>query len=285
MVRGQQRPRLVLGSVDPPSRNTEPFSWWGYRSEQPTPRSIIELIERGSLDARTAAFLWLAMEHRASIIVAATPPEAGKTTTLTALLDFLPPEVEHLYLRGWYERFEFLDATEPSSAYLLCNEISPHLPTYLWGTGVVRLFAAVQAGYRIGATIHAGDAKEVLETLAAFPLEVPPELLAGIDLVLTLGVGTGPNGVVRRLKRIEVIHDQGHDRLPEPETIVERDGLLGPLHAPAGRLIGILSRRFGMDAATATEELAQRERWLDRLRQEGVRSIEAVRQAIRQRTT
>ena len=263
-------------------RHDEPFGWWGYRAELPKPLSVVELITRGSLDARTAAFLWLALEQRASLAVAARPPEAGKTTTLTALLDFLPPAVQPVYLRGWYERFDFLDETTPEQSYLLCNEISSHLPTYLWGRGVRRLFEAMRDGYGMATTVHASGAAEVVSLLAAYPLEVPLDLICAIDLVLTLGVGLGPSGLVHRLMRLELIGPG--DAWPVLETIAARDVLLGPLEAPAGRLIGVLVERFGLDPDQAIAELAGRERYLERLRDRGVLTVDAVRRAIRSRT-
>ncbi|HUZ03153.1 MAG TPA: type II secretion system protein E [Thermomicrobiaceae bacterium] len=259
-------------------RHDEPFGWWGYRADLPTPLSMVELISRGSLDARTAAFLWLALEQRASLVVAARPPGAGKTTTLTALLDFLPPEVKPIYLRGWYERFDFLEESAPEQSYLLCNEISSHLPTYLWGRGVRRLFEAVRDGYGMATTVHAGGAAEVISVLEAYPLEVPHELVCGIDLVLTLGVGLGPSGLVHRLMALELI-TPGLAR-PLLETIAARDVLLGPLEAPAGRLIGVLVERFGLAPEQAIAELAGRERYLERLRDRGVLAVDAVRRAI-----
>lgn len=259
-------------------RHDEPFGWWGYRAGPPAPLSIIELIERGSLDARLAAFLWLVIERRASLAVAATLPEAGKTTTLTALLDFLPPDVETIYLRGWYERFEFLETTAPASTYLLCNEISSHLPTYLWGRGVRRLFEAMRAGYGAATTIHANGAAEIIDLLTAFPLEVPIALLGALDLVLTLSVGLGPTGMTRRVVRLEIINERAGQ--PAPERIAWRDGLLGQLRSRTGRLIAILRDRFALEEAEAIAELARRERYLDGLRRNGVRSVPAVREAI-----
>jgi hypothetical protein len=110
---------------------------------------IVELLDAGSFDARTAATLWLLIEARASIIVAAGPSAAGKTTTLSALADFLPPAVERRYLRGGNETFGWRATAHPARTYLLCNEISPHLPVYLWGIQVGRLFAAAEAWVRL----------------------------------------------------------------------------------------------------------------------------------------
>jgi hypothetical protein len=82
--------------------------WWGYHWAAPQPLSITRIIAAGSLDAELAALLWLLIEGRVPVVVAAEAPLAGKTTTLTALMDFLPPGVQKLFLRGWTEDFSWL---------------------------------------------------------------------------------------------------------------------------------------------------------------------------------
>jgi hypothetical protein len=250
------------------------YSWWGPGNVVPRPLSVVELIDGGSLDARISAFL----EQRASIVVAA-PSGAGKTTMLTALLGFLPADVETIYLQGWYERFSFLDQRDPTATYLLCNEISNHLPTYLWGCGVRQLFETMRLGYGMAATIHGESACDVLGRLAAYPLDVPPDLLTALDLVLTLTVRPGRDGPIRRVTTLEVIHDANGE--PRPETIATREVLLGPLVSRPGRLVGLLSTRFGIDPALAPHELARREQFLERLRRDDVTSIAAVNSAIK----
>lgn len=135
-----------------PRDDDEHYGWWGFGWEVPRPLSVIDLIAAGNFDARTAALLWLLIESRASIIVAADPSGAGKTTTLTALGDFLPPDTARIYLRGWNETFDFVDTADPARSYLLCNEISAHLPIYLWGRKVLQLFDARGRGFAFGAT-------------------------------------------------------------------------------------------------------------------------------------
>ena len=73
---------------DSSTRYDEPFGWWGYHWTPPQPRSIVWLLEAGALDTRLAAFLSLAVELRRTVVVVAEPAEAGKTTLLTALLEF-----------------------------------------------------------------------------------------------------------------------------------------------------------------------------------------------------
>jgi hypothetical protein len=265
----------------PASRDyKQPFNWWGYRPSPERPLSIVELIHHGTLDEQVAAFLWIAMEHRASLIVAATPHEAGKTTLLTALLDFLPQETELIYLRGWYERFEFLDdGRDPESAYLLSNEISSHLPIYMWGRGVRRMFEAAGFGYGFGATVHAESAEKVLSMLEHYPLEVPAPLLSEIDLVVTLSYRPGVKNAQRRVMSVEMIEDNAGR--PAPRTLALRDVIGTELQSSPGMLINALVRNFGLERETATNELARRVSALKRLLRSQTFAPDGVRQAIR----
>src|SRR2546430_6117423 len=72
--------------------------FWGFH--QTRARSAVELIRMGTLDAELAALVWLLVEARLPLIVAARAPRVGKSTTLNALLDFLPPSVSRVELAG-----------------------------------------------------------------------------------------------------------------------------------------------------------------------------------------
>jgi hypothetical protein len=264
----------------------EPPGWWGYGESPSNPPSLTQLIARGTLDARVAAFLWIALEHHATLIVAAPEPRAGKTTLLTALLDLIPPETTRRYLRGWYERFDFVEQDDPARTYLLCNEISSHLPIYLWGRGVRRLFELLQDGFAMATTVHAAGAGEVLALFRGFPLEVPEPHLASIDLVLTLGMGLEPRGMVRRLMRMEtLVPADGH---LDVQVLAERVTPLSPIVSKPAALVRVLTERFGLDGKLASAELARRERVLLRWLAQGITGRDAVRRAVaayRQRAT
>ena len=83
-------------------------SGWTFRPVPPEPRSIVELITTGTLDAELAATLWVLVEGRVPIVVAARDQGAGKTTVLTPLLDFLPPGTRRVELAGAAETFDWL---------------------------------------------------------------------------------------------------------------------------------------------------------------------------------
>ena len=110
-----------------------PEGWWGYHWSPPRPMSAVEIVGSGSLDGRLMATLWAVTSRRGSVMLASEAPMAGKTTTLSALVDFLPPGTVGVFLRGWRGDFEWTDEIGPERGYLLVNEMSDHLPIYVWG--------------------------------------------------------------------------------------------------------------------------------------------------------
>ena len=112
----------------------------------------------------------------------------GKTTLLTALLDFLPPNTRRVYPRGCFETFAFLSdpAINPSQTALLINEISPHLPVYLWGPAVGRILEAAQRGFMLLATAHADSVHEFVGALTGSPLRIPMARAAAFEFVVVM---------------------------------------------------------------------------------------------------
>ena len=257
---------------------SHPFGWWGYHWTPAQPRSLPWLVNHEMFDTVTAAFLSLAVEARTSLIVVSEPHEAGKTTLLTALLDFLPDGTQPVYLRGWYERFAFLEHYPPTQAYVLCNEISAHLPTYLWGHGVRRMFDAVAAGYPLATTMHATSAANAIEQLTTYPLEVPAEHLSGLDLIVTIGVGYASNRLLRRVTRIERVRP--FDESVRIELLAEREPLRGDLRYQIGRFIGVLAAWYDCSDSDAAALLAKRTRDLEGWITSGLDTLPSLRPTI-----
>jgi type IV secretory pathway ATPase VirB11/archaellum biosynthesis ATPase len=180
----------------------EPFSWWGPVWSPPNLMSLDDLIAAGTLSTELAALLKTLMGYRASIVVAAGPSNAGKTTLLTALLDHLPDPTTRIYVRGCYEPFDFLAENEPATSALLINEISPHLPIYLWGPGVRRIFEAAKSGYQLAATAHATSVEDFVYSLTNYPLRIPSEHVRTIDLLVLLDVFWQEGRPVRRVNEV-----------------------------------------------------------------------------------
>jgi type IV secretory pathway ATPase VirB11/archaellum biosynthesis ATPase len=159
--------------------------WGGARFRRPETRlSVLELVKSGTLDLRLASLLWLLMEHRASVLVAAGPSFAGKTTLFNVLLDFLPSAVKQVELRGYGEDFGFIEGATPAKTYLIAEEFSDYLD-YVWGDTAQRAFQLLEEGYGLGGTIHARTPQEVLYVLNGY-LEIPVKTLTRLDAIVML---------------------------------------------------------------------------------------------------
>ena len=231
----------------------EPFGWWGPAWTQPAPRPVGELIAHGLITHEAAALLWALLARRASLVVAAGPSGAGKTTLLTALLDFLPPGTRRIHVRGCYEPFDFLTETDPTASALLVNELSPHLPIYLWGSAVRRVLAAVRAGYQLAATAHAESVEQFIYTLAGYPLRIPAEEIAAIDLLLLLDAWLEGGTVRREVRAIVNLAAGPSPGSLMPVTLAHRRGRGAPLIVDVAASADLYTRLGGEQAAFEPE--------------------------------
>src|SRR3989440_10596493 len=164
--------------------------WWHYDSRRPL--SAAQIIALGSVDAKTAALVWLLLERGASLTVAGPTdpqPGIGKTTTLNALLQFVPEGTALAYMSGMYEDFSFtqLADIDPASTYALCNEVSDHLPIYMWGRVARRYLALPNSGYHIATSVHADTMKEVI-SMYRTDLRLPAEDVRRLGVVVIIGL-------------------------------------------------------------------------------------------------
>jgi energy-coupling factor transporter ATP-binding protein EcfA2 len=195
--------------LDP--RYEEPFAWWGPGWQAPAPRGIADLLHDETIDSWSAANLWAALARRQSLAVVAGGSGVGKTTLLTALLDFLPPGTRRVYLRGCFETFAFLsDSTiNPRETAVMINEISPHLPVYLWGPAVARILEATQRGFMLLATAHADSVHDLVQALTSSPLHIRAAQVAAFEFVVVLKSDEDKQSGrrVREVWRLEPIRD------------------------------------------------------------------------------
>lgn len=164
--------------------------YWHYDSRRPL--SVAQIITLESVDAETAGLVWLLLEHGASLTVAGPTdpqPGVGKTTTLNALLQFLPEGTALAYMSGMYENFAFtrLPDIDPATTYALCNEVSDHLPIYMWGRVARRYLTLPAQGYHIATSIHADTIDDVI-SMYAYDLRVRPEDVRRLGLVINIGL-------------------------------------------------------------------------------------------------
>ena len=203
-----------------------PFHWWGPGPAPTASPALADLVASEVVSLDMAAVLCAALAQRRSLTVIGGPSGLGKSTLLHALLPWLPEGTRRVYLRGCYETFAFSQDHRfpPVSSVMLANEISPHLPVYLWGPAVRRVLALRVAGYPLLATAHALTVVEFVASLTGSPLRIPAHLVAQIDLVALME--PGPDGDGRRVSGIWRL-------APGSREGVTLDQV-GPGHLPSG---------------------------------------------------
>jgi hypothetical protein len=194
--------------------------WWHYDSRRPL--SMAQIAAMGCVDPQTVALIWLLMEHGASLTVAGPTdpqPGVGKTTTLNALLQFVPENSALAYMSGMYEDFAFtqLPDIEPEHTYALCNEVSDHLPIYMWGRVARRYLNLTADGYHIATSVHADTIDDVMY-MYQHDLRLTAESTRRLGLVVNIGLV----GYVYPLRRrwLTTHFLQAHPDPTQPDTVV-----------------------------------------------------------------
>ena len=187
----------------------QPVSWWGWHWEPPKPMSVCELIAAGNMNERLAALFWIGMERGASIIIAAEPPNSGKTTTLSALLAFTPPDTLVYFTRGQGETFALPVLSDSYDTYILINELSDHIPVYTWDDNARRAFELLSQGYRLASTMHDETVDGVLKQLGG-ELAIPQIHLSHLTFVVPMFIGQ-MYPPIRRCQEVVYLSSDGGD--------------------------------------------------------------------------
>jgi hypothetical protein len=278
-----------------------PEGWWGYHWSLPRPMSVVEIVESGSLDARLMATLWAVVSRRRGVMLSSEAPMAGKTTTLSALVDLLPEGTVGVFLRGWRRDFGWTDEIGPDRGYMLINEMSDHLPIYVWGPNARGALELAGTGYGIGATMHADTLDEAIASLRS-ELGAADADLAGLTVYLQFSAYRTPAGMYRRCEEAWHIRTDGTgalapvrlatldgdrspsltgaQRFPMPPSLPD-DGGRGArqlIHDPAA--YAILAASLGLSARSLEAELESRAEFLAGLSTRGVCDPPSVAAAL-----
>ena len=284
---------------------------WAVRPVAPQPRSVVELISTGTLDAELAATLWILIEGRVPLIVAADAPGTGSSTLLAALLDFIPPKVRVVEVAGATETFDWLpQASElgwerqagrsavssgpsirpadgglpvrPDHTVLLVPELSDRLPTTTWGETARIVVRAAAIGYGLAATMRADRLEAVFEALRRPPVSLAADELSRLGLVLLLRRVEGDRRrvvaahYVRPLARDE----HGHVQRLGPAVLATWDPERDALEHFGWGVTPELAVRVGRKAGDFEVEVGRRRALLDGLVVAGRSSTGDVRATI-----
>ncbi|MEM2119259.1 MAG: type II/IV secretion system ATPase subunit [Candidatus Bathyarchaeia archaeon] len=196
---GKHRLAVSYGRETTPSGTS--FTIRKFRKD---PFTIIDLIENETINETIAAYLWMLMENKMSVMVIGATG-AGKTTALNAIACLIRPnykiisveEVAEINLpqENWTStiaRSGFGTENEGEiTLYDLIKSAVRHRPDLvivgeIRGEEAYVLFQALATGHGGLCTIHAEDAETVIKRLTQPPMNIPPSIIPLMDCVITV---------------------------------------------------------------------------------------------------
>jgi len=279
-------------------REVTPFGTaFTIRKFREDPYSIIDLMNLGTFSEEMAAYLWLCLENRASIMVLGGTA-AGKTTALNSLACLIKPGSKvitieetaelNLPLENWVSliaRQSYgLGGSSAGEVNLfdLVKTSMRHRPDVLI-VGEVRgqeayvLFQALATGHGGMCTMHAENMDSAVKRLTQKPMDISPAYIPLMNLVLSIQrvhlLKGGERKSYRRIMNIHEVADYEDYRCtfrwhPAKDTqIVAFDKSI---------MLSSISERVGVSKKELLEEIDRRKDVLDWMRERNIRSYKDV---------
>jgi flagellar protein FlaI len=200
-----------------------------------TPISITQLIKWGTLSSGIAAYLWLCLQYGRSFFMCGGTA-SGKTTTMNAIIPFIPPEKKIYTAEStpemqvphtvWQQLLTKTSGPEEGQVDLfdLLRAALRSRPDYII-PGEVRgaegsiVFQAMQTGHPCMTTFHAGSVTKVIQRFTGDPINVPKTFMDNLDFVVIQLAIDRDGKLIRRVTSIDEI--EGYNR--EVDGIMARN--------------------------------------------------------------
>ena len=270
------------------------------------PLTIIDLMTFGTIPATIAAYLWLAIEFRNSVLIAGGTA-TGKTSCLNTLCLFLHPETKILSIedtpelvlphehwvakiartgygpdlaegrkRGEISMFDLLRAAlRERPDELIVGEVR--------GKEAYVLFQAMATGHAGMATIHAESTEAVVNRLITAPISLSTGLLQHLNLILVMTNSRVKGVDVRRIK--EVVEILGMDMKTDKPITNELfkwvpSGDYYEFASDRSYILNKIIGEKGISESSVWEELQRRTAILEWMKKEGIRFYKDVGRII-----
>ena len=243
------------------------------------PWSITDLILTKTMDAETAAWVWLCVQQELSMIIAGGTG-SGKTSALNAIANFFPPNQRIISIEDtreltlpntlhWVPLATRLPNPEGkgevSMLDLVVNSLRMRPDRIIMGeirrkAEAEVLFEAMHTGHSVYGTLHANNAEETITRLTNPPIEVPRIVLSSLSAILVQNRNRRTG--FRRTLQLAEIQTNG-----DAKVIIQLDVLKDKLVqiAPPGRVLETLGLYTGLnpdEIGKDLQEKAQILKWL-----------------------
>ena len=267
------------------------------------PLTPTHLLSYHTIDVRSLAFLWLAVDFGKSVLVSGGTA-SGKTTFLNVLSLFIRPEEKIVSIEdtpelklphphwvphvartaiateegkkiGEIDLFDLLRGSlRQRPDYIIVGEVR--------GKEAYVLFQEMATGHPSLATIHAENVPKLIDRLTTPPISLPPSLITSVDIIVFLIITRYREKQVRRVN--EILEVVGFDQ-DEKAPIVNRIFKWNPLNDKfdvVGDSVTLkkMAEGIGMTEGEIIEELERRMMILNWLQQKNILNFADVHKIL-----
>jgi flagellar protein FlaI len=189
------------------------------------PFTITDLINRGTVPIKVAAYFWILIENKRSVI-ASGATASGKTALLNSICTFIPPEMKVVTIEevrelrlheNWIPmitRPSLQAGIQEVTLFDLLKSSLRQRPDYIVvgeirGEEAYTLFQSISVGHGGMCTIHAENVQAVEKRLLTKPMNIPQMLIPMMNVVAQLNRTKYRDDVVRRITEVSEITDRG----------------------------------------------------------------------------
>jgi flagellar protein FlaI len=191
------------------------------RKVRANPFTIIDLINFGTVSPHMAAYFWILVENKRSIMIAGATA-SGKTAMLNSIAMFIRPEMKVVTIEevrelrlheNWIPmvtRPSFQPGVQEVTLFDLLKSSLRQRPDYIIvgevrGEEAYTLFQSISVGHGGLCTIHAEDVETVEKRLLTKPMNIPPMLIPMMNVIVSIGRAKLRDTVVRRVLNVSEI--------------------------------------------------------------------------------
>lgn len=269
------------------------------------PITVVDLINSDTLDIDMAAYIWLLLDNKKSLMVIGSTG-GGKTTILNAATGLINPSYKifsvedtaeiNIPQENWFSlvsRASFgLESQGEISLFDLLKSGMRHRPDYIL-VGEIRgeeayvLFQALATGHGGMATMHADDSEAAIRRLMQKPMDIPAAYVPLMNCIVTIKrvklgsePGSGKAGkkmMVRRVTEVtEILSSAGVRNVFSWDP--HHDGYLDNLNK--SYQLPRIAEDTGLDMEDVANDLSRRKTILTWLVNRGTRDYRSVSKVI-----